>query len=530
MQPQRKQLGVVLAVAALAGLLQALALADPWHGQPRGWLQLASLALLVAVLQRGLRRPGGPSPCRAALVAWAFALTWLCATFWWLYVSMHTYGGLPAPLAALAVFLLAAALALLYAAAGAGFAALAVRLPARDTVLAALLFAAAWTLAELARGRWFTGFPWGAGGYAHTSGWLAGYAPWVGVYGVGFLAAAVAAAAGLLAVPLPWRSRSMAAALAALLLAGGLALPRLAPVADAPAGPPLDVALLQGNIPQDEKFVPGTGVADALQWYGEQLLASDATLTVVPETAIPLLPRQLPPGYLQQLQQHFGAAGQVALLGIPLGDLQAGYTNSAIGIGPEAQNGYRYDKHHLVPFGEFIPPLFRWFTDLMHIPLGDFNRGPLQQPSLAWQDERLAPNICYEDLFGEELAVRFADPATAPTALVNISNIGWFGDTVAIDQHLQISRMRALEFQRPVLRATNTGATAIIDHRGEVTDLLPRFTRGVLHGTFVGRRQITPYAFWAARLGLLPLWLGCALLLLAGAALTMLNRRPARPG
>ena len=135
-----------------------------------------------------------------------------------------------------------------------------------------------------------------------------------------------------------------------------------------------------------------------------------------------------------------------------------------------------------MPFGEFIPPLFKWFTQMMNIPLGDFNRGAVGQPSFEWQGQRLAPNICYEDLFGEELGARFANPATAPTILVNVSNIGWFGNTVAIDQHLQISRMRALEFERPMLRATNTGATVIIDHRGRVTHSLPRHTRGVLAG------------------------------------------------
>jgi apolipoprotein N-acyltransferase len=151
----------------------------------------------------------------------------------------------------------------------------------------------------------------------------------------------------------------------------------------------------------------------------------------------------------------------------------------------------------------------------MNIPLGDFARGRIGQPSFVWQGQRLAPNICYEDLFGEELGARFADPANAPTAFVNVSNIGWFGDSVAIDQHLQISRMRALEFERPMLRATNTGATAIIDYRGLVTHLLPRLTRGVLTGRFEGRTQITPYARWVAPWGLWPLAAVCVLLVLA---------------
>jgi apolipoprotein N-acyltransferase len=176
---------------------------------------------------------------------------------------------------------------------------------------------------------------------------------------------------------------------------------------------------------------------------------------------------------------------------------------------------YRYDKHHLVPFGEFIPTGFRWFTQLMNIPLGDFNRGPVGPASFAVRGERIGANICYEDLFGEELAARFEDDATAPTIFANISNIGWFGDTIAIDQHLQISRMRALEFERPMLRATNTGATVVIDHHGRVTHSLPRFTQGVLEGTVQGRTGLTPFAWWAARVGLWPLGLGALIIVLA---------------
>lgn len=504
--------------ALLAGALQALSIADPLTGQPHGWLQVASLALLVAVLRRACA-----SWRRAALLGWLFALAWLSGTFWWLYISMHTYGGLVAWLALLAVLALAGLLALYYALACGLFAAWLARSgapprPGRE----ALLFAALWTLAELARGRWFTGFPWGAGGYAHVDGVLAGYAPWVGVYGIGLLAAWLAA---LLALQRAGRGprRWLAPAGAVLMLACGAAAPLL-PAHGAATGAPLDVALLQGNIPQDEKFIPGTGVADALRWYGEQWQASTAALVVAPETALPLLPEQLPAGYWDALVARFASGDQAALLGAPLGDASAGYTNSALGLAPGQRQPYRYDKHHLVPFGEFIPPLFRWFVRLMHIPLGDFDRGALGQASFAWQGQLLAPNICYEDLFGEELATRFVDPAQAPTALANLSNIAWFGDTVAIDQHLAISRMRALEFARPVLRATNTGATAIIDHRGRVVQRLPSATRGVLRGHFEGRSGITPYAWWAARAGLWPLWLAC--LLLALPAFALARQRP----
>ena len=201
---------------------------------------------------------------------------------------------------------------------------------------------------------------------------------------------------------------------------------------------------------------------------------------------------------------------------------ERGYTNSVAGLSSAGE--YRYDKYHLVPFGEFIPSGFRWFTAMMNIPLGDFARGVVDPPSFAVGAQRVAPNICYEDLFGEELARRFADPATAPTVLVNLSNIGWFGDTIATVQHLNISRMRALEFQRPMIRATNTGATAIVDHRGVVQAMLPPHTRGVLTGSVQGRDGITPFAWWAARAGLWPLALGALLVVLAAAW----RKRPTR--
>jgi len=274
---------------------------------------------------------------------------------------------------------------------------------------------------------------------------------------------------------------------------------------------PVSVALLQGNIAQDEKFIPGAGVEEALQWYGQHLLRPQATLTVLPETAVPLLPQQLPQGYLETVQSPYlqPDSAFAALVGIPLGNEVQGYSNAVVGWKPGEMSEYRYDKHHLVPFGEFIPPLFHWFVRMMNIPLGDFNRGSVGQASLEWHGERWAPNICYEDLFGEELGARFADASKAPTVLVNVSNIGWFGDSIAVDQHLQISRMRALELERPMLRATNTGATAVIDHQGTVIAALPPSTRDVLLAQVQGRDGVTPFADWVSRWGLWPLWLLC---------------------
>ena len=306
------------ALALLAGLAQAASLALPGSGAPQWWLQLAALAAL-AWLVRPSSTHHPITWRRAAGLGWLFATAWLAGTFWWLFISMHTYGGLAAPLAALAVLGLAAFLALYYAAALGLFSALALT----HRALAALIFAALWLLAELARGLWWTGFPWGASGYAHVEGPLAALARSVGVYGICAIAAALAMLLAQLRAS-DLRNRRAWALLAAVVAAlGVLSWQRERAIAapHPPASAPLTLALLQGNIPQDEKFQPGSGVPTALQWYREQLHRATAQLVVAPETALPLLPQQLPPGYLPAIEAQYRAAQgtQALLLGIPLG-------------------------------------------------------------------------------------------------------------------------------------------------------------------------------------------------------------------
>ena len=485
------------AVLAAAGALHTLV-----YVHTALWpLALGALALLVFVLRAS-------NAGRAALLGWAYGVGWLAGGTWWLFISMHRYGGLPAPLAALAVVALAAALSLYLALACAAFA----RWRRGGVVVDALLFAALFLLTELARGVLFTGFPWVALGYAFVDAPLAALAPWVGVYGIGAAAAFCAALLGGVRDVMPGRRATVAAAVVALLTLPGVFGPG---VHTTDAGS-LQVTLLQPNVAQDEKFaverLPAT-----LAWVAQQATGARDGLVVAPETAVPLLPTQLDeaaPGYWSALKDHFAKAGRAALIGVPLGDFENGYTNSVVGL--SAGTAYRYNKAHLVPFGEFVPLGFHWFVEMMNIPLGDFARGRLDQPSFAVGAQRVAPNICFEDLFGEELALRFADDATAPTVLANVSNIGWFGNTVAIPQHLNISRLRTLELQRPMLRATNTGATVFIDHQGRVHAALPAVTQGVLVAQVQGRSGRTPFATWAARFGL---WPPFALALLTAIAL-----------
>ena len=462
------------------------------------WAWPLQMGVVAALAWRVARA----TPRRAAALGGVFGTAWVASGTWWLYISLHQYGGLPAWITVLAIALLSAALSLYLALAMAAFARWRSGSGWRD----APLFGALWLLAELARGVIFTGFPWIASGYAHVDAPLAVLAPWVGVYGLGFVAAVLAAWPAL-GQGRSLRSRAKAVA-AGLLVLGVAAF--TGPGTFTQPSATLKVTLLQGNVAQDEKF-EAEQMPKALAWAAEQLLAARGDLVVAPETVIPLLPGDLDPAYWQVLAQHFQRGPQAALIGLPLGDYDAGFTNSAAGLSAETAalpgGFYRYDKHHLVPFGEFIPTGFKWFTRMMNIPLGDFNRGPVGAPSFGFRGERIGANICYEDLFGEELAARFADPAAAPTIFANISNIGWFGDTIAVEQHLQISRMRTLEFQRPMLRATNTGATAVIDHAGRVTHALPPHTQGVLDGEVQGRTGLTPFAWWASRFGVWPLWL-----------------------
>jgi apolipoprotein N-acyltransferase len=345
---------------------------------------------------------------------------------------------------------------------------------------------------------------------------LAGYAPLVGAYGVSLL---LALASGTLAwIALGWRQRHRwlwgSAALAAL-FAGGQALRQVEWTT--PAGGPTTVALLQGNIPQEMKWDPEVAAA-TLEHYARMAESSQARLIVLPETALPLFESELPPEYRERLEAIGRRNGGDLLTGLPTGSLFGDYYNSVMTFG-SAPSQY-YHKVHLVPFGEFIPlkPLWGWVVTVLHIPLSDFARGSTAQRPLAIAGQRVAANICYEDAFGEEIIRQLPEASV----LVNVSNLAWFGDSLSPWQHAQMSQMRALESGRMVLRATNTGVTAIIDARGNLLERLPLFTEGILEGEIQGYAGATPYVRWGnapmlvASLGLL------GIALLAG----RLRRRP----
>lgn len=474
-------------------------------------MQIVALALLV----HGVRKA---SPARAALQGWIFGTVWLTSSLWWVFISMHTYGGMPTGVAALATASLGAGLATYYAVAAASWA------WARSRIhMPSLAFASLWLLAELARGTLLTGFPWAAGGYAHTSGPLKYWAPWIGVYGIAMLSAWVAAALAR-AWELGFSQRALAvrallSPLVVLLVGTGL------PQDFTDGSGRLSVTLLQPNIAQQEKFTKA-GVERVLGWHLEALMKSRGALVVTPESSIPVPASELPPAIQRGLFAPLAAGGRAALLGVFIGDTRVGFSNGLVGLsdrnGLVDPRAYRYAKRHLLPFGEYTPPGFEWLIAMMDIPLAQQVPGKTTA-ILDVANQRARPLICYEDLFGED----FVDSVVgeqAATVLVNASNLAWFGRwrpkefefSQAQHQHLEIGRMRALEFQRPFVRAGNSGITAAIDHRGNLVQMLAPSTEGVLETAVEGREGDTPYARWLRLFGLWPLFVASTYVLTVG--------------
>ena len=460
----------------------------PFHMFPLPVVTLAGLLYLWS--QAG-------TPRSAALTGFAFGLGLLLVGASWVYVSLHDFGAMPAPLATIATFLFCAIYALCPAAAGY----VCVRLPAAHAVRCAVVAPAAWTLAEWTRGWLFTGFPWLATGYSQVPvSPLAGYAPVLGIYGVTL---AVALTAGLIVV-LALRSsdksedRTTKDGLARLLPSAfclvaiwlaGWALGQIAWTA--PAGAPFNASLLQGNVAQDQKW-RGERVRPTLETYRLLTESAPGSLIVLPETALPLFLSQVPPDYLANLAESARRQGGDVLIGVPERDTGGAYFNSVVSLGTSPRQIYR--KSHLVPFGEFIPlrPVLGWIVGVLAIPLQDFSRGAGDQRPLAVAGQRVAVNICYEDAFGEEIIRQLPEA----TVLVNVSNVAWFGRSLAPRQHLQMGQARALETGRSMLRATNTGVTAVIGPRGEVLAVAPEYEIATLTYPVQGYGGATPYVRW----------------------------------
>jgi len=421
---------------------------------------------------------------QAAKIGFAFGLGFFIAGIYWIYISLHDIGGMPFWMAGLATFLLCAFLALFPAIVG--YLAKRSGYPlAGVTIL--------WVLSEWVRSWIFTGFPWLAVGYSQAPfSPLAGYAPIFGAFGVS-LAVTVSASLLVWIAQAKERRQGIVGLLGIWLIGVVFSLINWT----TPAGKPTKVALLQGNIAQDIKWDESIAIQTVNQYLGMAKQAQ-AELVVLPETALPLAidlaQKDMAKDQLLAPFKNIAMQDHKAILVGAVSQKADTYFNTMFGIS-NLDAVQTYHKSHLVPFGEFIPlkSLIGWiYRDWLNMPLSDLSRGGYAQKPMLMAGQKIAVNICYEDVFGEEIIRQLPEA----TLIVNASNDAWYGRSNAAEQHLQFSQMRALETGRMVLRATNTGATAIISSKGHVLATVPQFTTVILNGSVQGYAGSTPFIRW----------------------------------
>jgi apolipoprotein N-acyltransferase len=481
---------LVYVIALAAGALLACAFAP---------LELWPLALLCPALLMWLWE--GAAPRRAAWSGFWFGVGTFGLGTWWLYVSIHGLGGAPIWLAATLVVSLVLIMGAYYGLLGYVCARV---LPAQGAARYLLGLPALWLLVEWWRGWFLSGFPWLSLGYSQSDTWLRGFAPLLGVYGI---SAVLLLGSGALLALLRGSKRVRIWALVLLVLpwCAGALLDRVQWTH--PVGPPLSVAVLQGAVPQDLKW-QATNAAPTRELYARLMnQALGARLIVWPEAAVPQLANEIPQS-LGDIYARARAHGSDVVMGILRVNESEQYFNSIMTL---ADGISFYDKSHLVPFAEYfpVPPFVRSWLRLMDLPYSDFTPGAALQPVISAAGTKLAPSICYEDAYGSaELPALTA----GATVLVNVTNDAWFGHTWARYQHLQISRLRALEAARPLIRAASDGVSALIGPDGRVLAQATEFTPTVLHGSVQPRIGLTFYArignFLIVGLGLLGA--GCA--------------------
>jgi len=428
-------------------------------------------------------------PGQAFLLAYISGILWYAGTCYWIYNTMHEYGGLSTPLALLALFLFCLYLGLYHGLFG-WLLSLMVG-PGRDNRRALLAAPFLWVAVELARTR-ITGFPWNLLGTAQVDNIsLSRITTWSGVYGVSFeiMLVNVTVAAAFL-VPRKKRNTLLVASLAAAaVLQAGRLVDATALLADHAA------LLVQENIPVDAIWTRDTfeRTLRELADLSEQAAASNSSaalqstqgkvdLIVWPESPAPFFTSD--PLFRDPLSQMARDAHSWVVTGA-IGSTPATQSgrspsqvfNSAALVSPAGDWTARYDKVHLVPFGEYLPfPRLFAFAGGLTKEVGEFQSGASRAP-LDAGSTRIGVFICYESVFPDEVR-QFANQGAQ--VLVNLSNDGWYGDSGAYAQHLNQTRMRAIENDRWLLSATDTGVTASIDPYGRTVARLPRKERGVL--------------------------------------------------
>jgi apolipoprotein N-acyltransferase len=449
------------------------------------------------------------SPARGFRLGYLFGIGLFGAGVNWLHISINLFGGLGLPAALAVTFLLIAYLALFPALAGYA----SVSVAAAPAIGAIVSWPAIWVLTEWARTWMFTGFPWLLLGYSQIDSPLGALAPLIGVLGVGW---ATTFAAGVVLALIHAHGRGRITCVAGLLLLIAVSLLAGRAHWTRETGGRHSVALVQGAVPLAARWRP-----ELLDQSVERYVTLtgpfwDSNIIIWPETAIPAFASQVP-DLLRLLTAEAGRRGNDMYAGFPILEPDTGrYYNGLLLLGPRPQV---YRKRHLVPFGEYTPfaSVLRGFAELMNIPMSNFSPGEKSPPLLNGIHGRSGVSICYEDTFGDEIIEALPEAEL----LINVSNDGWFGDSAAPHQHLQMARMRARETGRYLLRATNSGISAIIAPDGAVAASAPQFEPRVVTGHVSLFTGATPYA----RFGNWPV-----VLLAFAAACASLFRRRRKPG
>jgi len=468
----QKQFFLRLISCFLSGALLPLAF-SPYHYPLIAVLSLAYLFYTILI----------STPVGAGLIGYAFGFGMFGIGVNWLHISINLFGGINLAGALFITLLLVAFLSL--------YPALVAYVYQRffgnkDIVPFVIVIPALWVLAEWFRSWFFTGFPWLSVGYSQIDTPLSSLAPMLGVYGVSWLTALIAT----ILVALFLVTHKARIVITCIFFVTWISLVSLNGINwTTEKGSVISVALIQGAIPQKIKWKPEQRqkTLDLYLSLSEQY--KDSQLIIWPETAIPVLHHQAQE-FIQQMATSARSQNHEYLVGVPFKDLDSNkFYNGIIVVGSSNDTYY---KQHLVPFGEYLPfdKWLRPILNLMHIPMSDFSAGPNRKPVVHAVNETIGVSICYEDVFGEEIISALPDA----TLLVNISNDAWFGDSLAPHQHLQMARMRALETGRYMLRATNTGISAIINEKGNITTSSPQFIPHVTSDKVKSFEGLTPYA------------------------------------
>ncbi|MFK8050790.1 MAG: apolipoprotein N-acyltransferase [Halioglobus sp.] len=489
---------LLIAVAALAaGSGVTLSLA-PIHFWPAG---IISCIALLFLLQSCTAR-------QAFWRGWLFGLGVFGTGVSWVYVSIHVHGNTNIPLAVFLTCLFCGGLALLHGMLGWCYAQFVRGLPGGVLIGMPIL----WVLFEWFRSWFLTGFPWLYLGYAHVDTWLAGWAPIVGIYGLSLFCVITASC-----IYLAWRNRNPRQWLTSALVSLALWLvgAQLQSVewVSRQSDKPISVAIYQPNIPQEHKWDRAwyQPILQKYQSATESLYGQD--IVIWPESAIPNF-YQRSRVFIDPIARRAADNDTTLITGIPFRSEEGdAYFNSIVALG--AGKGV-YHKQRLVPFGEYLPleKQLRGLISFFDLPMSSFSPGLPDQAFLRSGDYSVAPYICYEVVYPDLVARN----ASAADILITISNDSWFGSSLGPLQHLQMAQMRALENGRYLIRATNNGVSAIIDHRGDLVVQTPQFVETTLKSDVFVMSGKTPFGYY----GSTPLLLTIALVL---SLMAMIKRR-----